>query len=200
MQNYFSNQGLKGYFVAASLLSIISCKKAVPKGEVVLDSEFSDTKQWELYSEYSAEDSVYTKIDGGLLMLNTYTTIDACQRATHFISGDYSIFSEIRLAIYFKKLILPSSTALHIYCSIGSHEFRAVIERSEHRPFTLWIRLKNENLWTNLRGVVFDQTTAKIESDQEYLNFVQITLCGSNLSESTQNIYTEIDRLILTVQ
>lgn len=183
-----------------TIICLISCKKAEPNGDVLLKSEFTEQENWELYSEFSIEDSLYTRVQDGMLKLKTYTNSEHCQRATHFFTNDFSTLSEIRLAIYFEKLILPENTALHVYCCLGEKEFRAVIEKSESKPFTLWMKLKKGTLTTNLRGVIFDKTTAKKETDLESYNFLQISLCGINSAENPELIYAEIDGLMLSTK
>lgn len=183
-----------------SICFFVSCKKSEPKGDVILKSDFSSIENWVLYSEYHEDDSLFTRVEDGLLKLKTYSRFSYCQRATHQFSQDFSNIEEIHLAIYFKQLILPENIAFHVYCAIGAHEFRAVIEKQQKSAFTLWMKLKNETLYTNIRGVVLDKTTAKKEKDEETIDFIQLSLCGSGDTGNTELIYCEIEKVILTVE
>lgn len=199
MKNKYKKYQIQLVFVAL-IIYLMACKKAEPNGDVLLKSDFTEKEDWELYSEFNIDDSLFTRVQDGMLKLKTYTNSEHCQRATHFFTNDFSSLSEVRLAIYFEKLMLPENSALHIYCCLGEKEFRAVIEKSESKPFTLWMKLKKGTLTTNLRGVIFDKSTAKKENDLESYDFLQISLCGIQATENPELIYVEIDGLTLSIK
>lgn len=180
------------------LLIVYGCKKAEPKGNSILNEEFDIVGEWLLYSEFDANDSVFSRIENSTLQLKTFSNKSTCQRATYEFKSDTANKTEIKIAAYFNELVLPENTMLQIYFSLGLSEFRVIIKKSISKKFTLWIKYKNEKVSTNLRGLIFDKLSSKKEKDNEELNFIQFSLCGSDEIIEPELMYLEIEKLIVT--
>ena len=174
-------------------LWFVSCQKCNLKGDTLLNESFDNYGEWLLYSEYSATDEFYSRIEGGVLKLKTDQQFSACQRATLQLNQDLSAIKGFQACIHLKELKLPKKVDVHFYFSLGNYELHAVIEKKNSKNDLVIFRVDDKGVSSNHRGAMFGGLGNKIEKDNYSNNFIQISLCPDSTQDSTGELYMEID-------
>ena len=180
------------------VLSFSSCKKCKLKGENVLTEDFNNYGDWLLYSEYSATDDYYSRIEDGILKLKTDNEHDVCPRATLNLTNNLTNIDGFEVCIHIKKLSLSKSTSLDLYFSLGEFEMHGNIEKSKSSNTFLVFKVDKDGITSNLKGALYGQIGQKTENDNFANNFIQISLCPNESDSSRGEMYVEIESIEMT--
>lgn len=189
----------KVFYIFFLATAFTSCQKCNLKGDSILNESFDAYGEWLLYSEYSATDEFYSRIENGALKLRTNQQFEACQRATYYFQDDFSDISGFQVCIKLNQLILPKDVDVHFYFSLGDYEMHAVIEKKKAKNNLVIFRVDDKGVSSNHRGAIFGKLGNEIEQDNYSTNFVQISLCPESEAESTGEMYIEIDAIEINI-
>ncbi|MFT4600055.1 MAG: hypothetical protein ACI857_000223 [Arenicella sp.] len=187
------------FYLILLVLAFGSCTKCNLKGDNVLSSDFDSYGDWELYSEYSATDEFYSRIEDGVLKLKTAQEFTDCQRATHYFNDDFSAINGFQVCIQIKELRLPKKVDIQFYFSLGPYELHADIEKKNSTNTAVIFKVDDKGVSSNLKGALAGGLGNEIESDNYDTNFIQIALCPEDNEESTGEMYIEIESIEVSV-
>lgn len=192
---------MKAYSVLLVLIffSLHSCQKCKLSGDNVLNEEFNEYGNWELYSEYSSEDQFYSRIENGLLQLKSEQGVESCQRATHYFYEDFSQIKGFQVCIDIKELRQPKNVDLHFYIALGKYEMHGTIEKRKTTNTHLVFKVDDKGVKSNLKGALFGNIGNEIEPNNNPADFIQISMCPEDWEESEGEMYVEIEGIEITI-